>query len=792
MRTLVVLLLMLFGISGSLRSQYVVSGSVSTKRRVPLEGAHIHVDRQWTASDTFGRYQLGEISGGKHRIIVSFVGYRTRDTLVEVKGDLTLHFFLEPDVSDLSEVVVRTDGAAEKDKKTSSVGVETVSSQYLRKNLGGSLMQSLENIGGVTSIGIGSGQSKPVIRGLGFNRVVVTESGIKHEGQQWGADHGLEIDQYGVGSVRVVKGPQSLLYGSDAVGGVIEIEKPKPPRENSFGGSVEFTGKTNNNLFGSSVNLFGRKKKLFFDARFTSIDYADYKVPTDYITIYSYRARLHDQRLRNTAGNERNLHLSAGYVSGGFSSVFYISNLHTKSGMFANAHGLEPRNVDEELHDASKRDIHNPYQDVNHLKVINRTRFDSGVHHFEFDLGFQYNDRQEFSDYISHGSMPPVYPDYMQVPLTLERAFSKNVYSANLKDAFVIGKHDLTVGVNLEHQNSRSGGWGFVIPTYRQYSGGVFAYDKFSVSEALLLHFGARYDYGSIETDPYFDWFQTVVNAQPEYLQRGYEMQRNFHSPSWSVGVNYNPGKWALRANIGQSFRMPIAKELASNGVNYHQFSYELGNSGLDAEKSYQLDLGAVWESGGFLAEVSPFLNYFSNYIYLNPTPRYDFAYGAGNQIFEYTQSRVLRYGSELKVNYRFLENYAFAVVGEYVYSEQLSGEKKGYTLPFSPPPSLLLNFTYTSDFGKLRNVYGSVDFKMVAAQNNIVPPENKTPGYGLVNLGFGGEIPFAGRHLSVNLQVQNLFNKAYLNHTSFYRIIGVPDPGLNVIGSLKIPFGKA
>lgn len=787
-----VALLVAFLVSGNLQAQHILSGTITTNRLSPLDGAHIHIDKQVASTNPDGKYVISDLPSGKHRIVVSFVGYQSKDTVITILGETKIDFRLKPDVSNLSEVVVKTESASEKDKKSSAVGVENISNQYLKKNLGGSLMQSLENIGGVTSIGIGSGQSKPVIRGLGFNRVVVTESGIKHEGQQWGADHGLEIDQYGVGSVRLVKGPQSLVYGSDAIGGVIEIEKPKPPLEHSFAGSVEFTGKTNNNLFGSSVNLFGRQKKFFFDARFTSIDYADYKVPTDYITIYSYRAQLHDQRLRNTAGNERNLHLSTGYIGDKISSIFYISNLHTKSGMFANAHGLEPRNVDTDLHDASNRDIQNPYQDVNHLKVINRTKFHSGRHDFQMDLGFQFNHREEFSDYISHGSMPPVYPDYMQIPETLEREFSKNVYALNFRDNFSIGRHEITAGINLEHQNSRSGGWGFVIPTYRQSTGGLFAYDKISLSDELLLHLGARYDYGHIETDEYFDWFQTSVDGTPQFLQRGFPISRDFHSPSWSVGINYNPGKWNFRANVGQSFRMPIAKELASNGVNYHQFSYELGNSGLDAEKSYQLDFGAAFTYEGFSADVSPFLNYFPNYIYLNPTPRYDYAYGAGNQIFEYTQSRVLRYGSELKLNYKFLTHYAFGIVGEYVYSEQMSGAKKGFTLPFSPPASALFNFTYTTDIGKVKDVYGSADFKLVAAQNNIVPPENKTPGYGIVNLGFGGEIPFAGRYISVNLQAQNLFNKAYFNHTSFYRIIGVPDPGLNVVGLIKIPFGKS
>jgi iron complex outermembrane receptor protein len=783
------ILCIVFFTSLSSFAQNTLSGKITNTQNTPLEGVNIYIGKLKYITTPLGNYKISGIKTGKHRIIISHIGFTPIDTLITINNNVVYNVQLKPNNVLLKEVVIKGETAADRNRKNSAMGTETVNSSYLRKNMGGSLMQSLDNIGGISTIAIGSGQSKPIIRGLGFNRVVVTESGIKHEGQQWGADHGMEIDQYAVGSVKLIKGPASLLYGSDAIGGIIEIEKPKPPQAGDFGAAVELTGKTNNNLYGTSFNLYGRKEKLFFDTRITAIDYADYKVPVNHINIYSYQAPLHKNRLRNTAGKELNLHLSTGYITENFSSIFYISNLKTKSGLFANAHGLEPRNVDTELHDASDRDIQNPYQDVNHFKIINRTNYKNAGHNFEMELGYQNNYRQEFSDYITHGSMPPTYPDYMTIPQTLERGFSKNVYSLNLRDNIEISKHYITFGINAEYQDNNIGGWGFIIPSYSQYSTGLFAYDKITLNENLLLHLGARYDYGHIETENYFDWFATRVNDIPQYLQRAFAMSRSFNSPSWAIGVNYNPGKWNFRANVGQSFRMPIAKELASNGVNYHQFSYELGNANLDAEKSYQLDLGTVWQDKGFFLEVSPFINYFPNYIYLNPTPNFDYAYGAGNQIFNYTQSKVLRYGSELKVNYAFASHYTFGVVGEYVYSEQKSGPKKGYTLPFSPPPSVLLNFTYTTDYKNLKNIYAGIDYKLTAAQNNTVPPENKTPGYEVINLSFGGDIPFYKQYINLNLQVQNLLNASNLNHTSFYRIIGVPDPGRNIILTAKIPF---
>lgn len=790
MRYIILIAFLLTGSQSLVYSQSSLKGKITDEKNQPLAGSHVHASSFSVTTNEVGNYLITGISKEHVHVFVEHLGYKTLDTLIDLSVHTTLNISLQQETALLSEVIVQSDSYTKRVKKNSSENIEIIDKNFLRKNLGGSLMQSLERVGGISTISIGSGQSKPVIRGLSFNRVVVTENGVKHEGQQWGADHGLEIDQYAVDNIKIIKGPFSLTYGSDAIGGVIEIEKAKAPLENTFGGFIDSTGKTNNDLYGTSINLFGRKKSLFFDARITSLDYADYKVPVDFINIYSYKAPLHKNRLRNTAGKELNLHFTAGIIKDHFSSTFYVSNLRTKSGLFANAHGLEPRNVDTDLHDFSNRDIQNPSQEVNHFKVINRTKIDFETHKLAFELGYQNNLRQEFGDYISHGFMPPNYPEDLPIQENLERGFSKNVYSFNVKDHFSVGNHNLTLGINTEHQNNNIAGWGFIIPEYKQAVMGVFAYDKWEINPKLLVHLGLRYDYGSIETGNYFDWFTSPIGNSEENLQRATAITRNFNSASWGIGINYNREHFFWRANLGKSFRMPIAKELTSNGVNYHQFSYELGDANLDAEQSYQLDLGLTYERNNFSADVSPFFNYFTNYIYLNPTSNYDYSYGAGNQIYNYTQSEVLRYGGEIKLHYAFTPHYSSEIIGEYVYSEQMSGPKKGYTLPFSPPPSVLFNFTYTGTIARnIQNSFAGIDFKMVASQTNIVPPEETTAAYNVINLSLGTDLLFDKQRVSINFQVQNLLDSKNFNHTSFYRLIGVPEPGRNFVLSLKIPF---
>lgn len=696
------------------------------------------------------------------------------------------------EAKELEEVVIK-DQSEKRLKKEESLNIETVNSSFIQRNIGGSLMQSLQRIPGVKTISIGSGGSKPLIRGLSFNQVIVVENGIKHEGQQWGADHGLEIDQYAVNRVEIIKGPSSFIYGSDAIGGAVNI-KPVPfPKKNTLGGAVDFTAKSNNEQIGGSLNLFGRNKNWFFDTRITSQDYGDYRVPADMVQVYNYNVPLYKNHLRNTAGRELDLHLSTGFVGEKFQSVFYFSNIYTKSGFFANAHGLEPRNVDLELHDKSSRDILMPFQEVTHTKISNTTSFAVGNHELQTQLGFQSNFRQEYSHYVNHGFMPPIYPDTMYAPHDLERQYDKEVFSAAVKDEFSAGKHQFTIGLNGEQQQNEINGWSFLIPAFKQLNAGLFAYDKIQLNELWMLHGALRMDYGHIKMEQYTDWFESEVtqNGQTtkEYLKRSEDLTKTFKSFTWSAGVNYNPGKVSFKANAGTSFRMPIAKELASNGVNYHYFRFEKGNPNLNAERSYQLDLGIDWQENKWSVQLSPFFNYFPNFIYLNPTAQHDIYYGAGNQVFEYQQSEVMRYGGELQVRYQFVKNVSGEILAEYLYSEQLSGSKKGYTLPFSPPASVLFGLTYSPEIKNLRDTYFSLDYRFTAQQNRIVPPEKKTESSQVFNLALGTKLQAGKQDFAVSLQVQNVFNTRYLNHTSFYRLIELPEAGRNIILSVKVPF---
>ncbi|MFQ3578729.1 MAG: TonB-dependent receptor [Bacteroidales bacterium] len=775
---------------------YILTGTVTDETNQALPGASVILLplKEIRITDRNGKFFINNLPQGTYIIQISFIGYKSVIDTIVLRSDKTYNALARHRSQNLKEVVV-TDKHAEKQKKEATLNSEIVKEEYLKQNMGSGIMNSLERLPGVSTIDIGSGQSKPVIRGLGFNRVLVVENNIKHESQQWGADHGLEIDQYAIDNVTVIKGPASLMYGSDAISGVIDMKTKPLPFYNMLGGTLDVTGKSNNDFLGTSLVLFGRKDNVFANVRATVLNYGDYRVPTDSIDIYSYRAALHKRQLRNTAGNETNLHITLGYIQKRFENCSYISNVNTTNGFFANAHGLEPRRVDIDLHDKSGRDINYPKQNVNHFKVIHSFKYTWENVQLKSDFGFQKNVRKEWSAYVSHGYMPAVFPDTLPFDADLERQFEKFVYTGNINlEINVFEKTNLSVGVNSEIQNNRINGRSFIIPAYHQTQTGCYIVTKHTINENNTILSGIRYDYGNINTASYYDWFPSPVFQNDEtkmvYLQRARAIKRSFSNITWSVGYAYNPKEWMYKANIGKSFRMPIAKELAANGVNYHHFSYEVGNEKISEEMSYQMDASIEYSSNPISISTTPFLNYFPNYIYLYPSSNHDRLYGNGNQIFYYKQCQVFRYGAEINAQYQILKMLQLGIIGEYVYSEQLTGDKKGFTLPFSPPASLIFNVKYQKTNKKyIENSYISFDYRITATQNNIVPPEEVTYSSRVININLGGDVKISKQKVNLRFQIQNLLNTKYFNHTGYYRLINVPEPGRNIVVNISIPF---
>lgn len=676
---------------------------------------------------------------------------------------------------ELQEVVV--EGNNHRDTPTQSPqSILKISKEYIETYFSGSLMQSLEKIAGVQAMTIGSGQSKPAIRGFGFNRMVIVEDGVKHEGQQWGEDHGLEIDQFSIDDVEIIKGPGSLFYGPDAIGGVISLHHNRLPSK-KLEGDIKLYGRSNNQSAGMAGRFAGRFNRWYCRIDVNYTDYADYKVPTDSIQYYSYWIRLKEGRLRNTAGREQNVAATAGWLGKKFNNQLRISNIRSQNGFFADARGLEVR-LSDINYDRSDRDIDLPRHSVDHFKVINHSVWRTGRLAWEGNLAYQKNSREELTEPVSHGYMP-------KPTDSLERKFDKETFTVNTAMKMpILNRATLQIGFSAEQQKNRRGGWGFVIPDFRNTHHGAFFYGRYYLSGNTILSAGIRGDRVSVAIDRYRDWYPTPDDeGNPVFRERATDLRKAFKSITWSAGLNHQSKKWDLKTHIGKSFRAPTPKELGSDGINYHLFRYEQGNRTLDAEESYQADVSVAWRGNALTILWEPFLNYFPNYIYLNPTAEYY----EGLQKYYYAQAVVIRHGFEAGLQWKLNRHLSLDLQSEYLYAKQLSGSKKGYTLPFSPPWSANAGFTFRPDnewSGKNGEI--TLEYRVTGAQKRIVPPEEKTDGYRLVNLSAGRSWDLTssgkanGNSLRLHLKVENLLDKRYYNHTGFYRLIDVPEPGRN------------
>jgi iron complex outermembrane receptor protein len=684
----------------------------------------------------------------------------------------------------LENVTITADSYEKTVSRNSVLSVEVAGKEFLTGHFTGNLVQALEYISGVRSMDIGSGFSKPMIRGMGFNRIAVTEHGIKQESQQWGSDHGLEIDAFNIERVTVRKGPSSLLYGSDAIGGVIEITAPPAPADDRIFGEAGLLHKSVNGGLGASMMLGMKKGPWYVRARYSEQRFGDYRVPTDTVVYLTQRMPVYGRRLKNTAGWERHASLYTEYRRGSYYANYTVSNAYQKTGFFPGAHGVP--DISRVQDDGNRRNVEYPFSRVNHLKATTRQQYSWHGLIASWDLGYQNNHREEWSKFHTHyGTQPPPERDPDK-----ELEFSLNTFTSTLKLRVAsAGNWEHTAGWDMQLQQNRIGGYSYLLPRYDRFTTGLSVVSAWRPSPVLSISGGLRYDLGTVDisasTDPYLEnWLKAMGYDDAligQYRRRSYPVDRRFGDFSGSVGLSWNPeGRHQLKANIGHSFRLPGANELAANGVHHGAFRHEQGDPSLSSERGWQLDASYRYAAEGFSLSAGAFSGWFGNYIYLRPTGEWSVLPHTG-QIYRYTGAAAILMGGELSldVDLPFGLNYAF--MGEYVYTHN---RDEHTALAFSPPASMHNTLAWKG--GKLQ---AFAEVQSIAGQARIAKNEDPTGGAHLLHLG-GGLTLTAGRwNAEVTLSIRNLFDTRYYNHLSFYRRVEIPEPGRNLQLFIRIPF---
>ena len=678
----------------------------------------------------------------------------------------------------LNEVTV-TGVTGDTKLKHATAPVSIISPQALRATASTNIIDAISRQPGVSQLTTGGSISKPIIRGLGYNRVVVMSEGVRQEGQQWGDEHGVEVDGSSVGSVEILKGPASLMYGSDAMAGVVIMHAQPTLPEGVVRANVSTEYQTNNGLFHYSLQMAGNQKGFVWDARYSDKMAHAYK--------NKYDGYVPGSQFRERAGR-----LMLGVNKGWGHSRLTWTAYHLTPGIIE---GERDPGTGELVHD-ERFTGHGygkslPFQQVKHYKAVwdNSLNLSSG--YLKAIIGYQQNRRQEYEESENE------YALYFKLhTLTYDVRYITNEWNG----------WKLSTGFGGMYQTSKNEGEEFLIPDYRLFDFGLYVTATKTLSDRWTLNGGLRYDHRRLHGD------ELVEDGG----QRFTDFTRHFNGMTGSIGAVFNVNdNLNIKLNVARGFRTPNMSELASNGIHEGSVRYELGNQQLKAEYSLQADLGVDFTSRYVSAQLALFANRIDNYIFTHRVPE---EIEKGYLTYAYTQGDARLLGFEAGVDVHPIHSIHFSNTFSFVDAQLLHADADTKYLPFIPAPKWSSELkwelqhhshsTVAHDHNRhpfhralLNNLYIAAGLDCYFRQTHIYradDTETETPGYALLSLSAGTDIQIKGKKIAeFYITADNLLNKAYQNHLNRLKYAdenvvsgrrGVFNMGRNVTFKVVVP----
>jgi len=741
-----------------------LSGKVTDKATgESLPGVSIYFPdlKTGTLTKPDGTYFIGKLPATRLLVQVRFVGYKMLTEQIDLLVNQTLDFKLDISVTEISEVVVTgQSGGIENNRTPSPIAV--VPRIQMLQNSSGNIIDALSKVPGVSQVTTGAGISKPVIRGMGYNRVVVVNDGVRQEGQQWGDEHAIEIDGNSVSRVEILKGPASLAYGSDAMAGVINMISAPTLPEGTINGNISTNYQTNNGLTDYSANLAGNKNGLIWDARYSN------KMAHSYQNKYEgwvYNSGFREQAASTTLGINR---------SWGFSHL-HLALYSLKPGIVEGERdSLTGQFLKTTSEIAGSSDFlsyqpNAPFQKIDHYKAVWNNSLFIGQSKLEATIGFQQNRRKEFESQDEYGLY-----------------FLLNTLNYNFK--YILPEKNgwkFTSGVNGMLQNSQNKGTEFLVPAYELFDFGVFAVVNKKIGK-LDLSGGIRFDTRSETGKALFQNAdgEVVPASNTGATKRFQAFNQTFNGTTGSLGATYQISESIFtKLNISRGFRAPNIAELASNGVHEGTQRYEIGNPNLNPETSLQFDYAIGMNTTHVSAELNLFTNSVNHFIFSKklstlgePEPMFD-----NLPAFQFTDGNARFYGGEFQIDihphpwdWLHLEN-SFS----YVNGTLKNQPQESRDLPFIPAPvwvsDVKIEFDKVGRF--LANAYFKIGIDKTWTQNHFYAAydtETATPGYILLNMGIGTDFVSGKKtRFSLYISANNLTDVAYQSHLSRLKYSG-------------------
>ena len=715
-----------------------LSGLVLDKEtKLPIADAQVFfVDLQsGTTTDEQGRFRLDAFHQKNIQIQILYIGYDILTEIINTDSVQEKIFYLQKGHFELEEVVVSAPSGRLQGENIVNVSHKRISE--LQQFAATTLAEAITNIPGVEQSTTGSGIGKPVIRGLSGNRIVTYTQGIRLENQQWGDEHGLGVGDIGIEAVEVIKGPASLLYGSDALGGVLYFVDERYTNQNHIEGFAQT--KFLSNTLGSINNLGLKvhKGNLKFNLFGSYASHADYQMPNF-------------ERVFNSRFDEKNLKGAFGFNTKNWISNIRYSYLQNNYGIFE----------DSVLTNPTERKFRVPFQDIdNHNLSLENIIFTQNSK-INLTLGYTRNYRREFEESADEHALGLILSTF---------TYNLKWYSPLIKERF-----DFVVGAQGMLQSNLNNGEEILIPDAHTSDVGVFALANLKFNK-LQLQAGIRGDYRKVNT-------KEMITDESSFLA----LDNAYQGLSYSGGAVYKLKQLKLRANVSSGFRAPNTTELLSDGVHHGTNRYIKGLASLANEKATQADFSLDYQNEHFSFSVNPFFNAIQNYIYLSPTD----SIIDNSPVFEYLQTNAYLYSGELGLHYHphlihwlHLESNFSAVFAE---------DRMGNPLPLIPQSKI--NTMVSAEFSQkskiqLKKVFVQHIYKF--RQNRIGLFETFTNDYHLINIGLNLEIVTKNNPIEITTGVRNLLNTKYIDHLSQFKTLAIPNQGINFHIGLKVKLEK-
>ena len=662
--------------------------------------------------------------------------------------------------------------------KHSTTPVNIVTSKVLRSTASTNIIDAISHQPGVSQLTTGSSISKPIIRGLGYNRVVVMSEGVRQEGQQWGDEHGVEVDGNSVGYVEILKGPASLMYGSDAMAGVVILHPQSILPEGDMRANFSSEYQTNNGLFGYNLSMAGNKKGFVWDGLFS------HKMAHAYKNKY-------DGYVPGSQFGEK-----AGRLMLGLYKPWGHSRLT------GTLYHLTPSIVEGERDEVTGELICStdniktygkalPFQKINHYKIVWDNFLNLPKGYLKVILGYQQNQRQEFEE------SEDAYELYFKLhTMTYDFRYVTQEFSG----------WKLSAGIGGMYQQSSNLGEEFLIPDYKIFDGGIYATATKTLGDRWTISGGVRYDHRYMHGN----------ELEEEGTLRFNNFTRSFNGFSGSIGAVCNINKhFNVRANLARGFRTPNMSEMASNGVHEGSIRYEIGSQNLKAEYSLQADLGMDFTSRYVSAQVALFANKINNFIFMHRLPE---VMKDGYLTYAYTQGDARLLGFEAGIDFHPIHSLHFANTFSYVDAQLLNQPAESKYIPFTPAPHWtselkweLLHHSHATvahhhepgvtHHALFNNLYVAAGLDCYLKQTHIYSvdeTETMTPSYMLLSFSAGTDIQWKGKKIvELYITADNVLNTAYQNHLNRLKYAdvnnvtgrrGVYNMGRNVTFKLVVP----